>query len=186
MLAAEGKLDIVIAAQLSISSPKAARWRNRFLASGLEELKKDVPRPGRTPWDQARVSPPSDRKNPSNQAVERKPRVHANARGGDGNERFQCFAHLAGHSLKPHLIETFKISNDPHFADKLEEIVGLYLNPPEHALVLSVDEKSQIKALDRTQPGSPLKRGRGAMMTHDYNATEPPNCSPHATRGAAN
>ena len=66
------------------------------------------------------------------------------------------------------LLSTFKVSNDPHFADKLEAIVGLYLNPPEHALVLSVDEKSQIQALDRTQPGLPLKKGRGATMTHDY------------------
>jgi hypothetical protein len=74
--------------------------------------------------------------------------------------------------LKPHLLETFKVSNDPHFADKLEAIVGLYLNPPDHALVLSVDEKSQIQALDRTQPGLPLKRGRGATMTHDYKRNE--------------
>jgi transposase len=72
------------------------------------------------------------------------------------------------HGLKPHLVETFKISNDPQFVEKLEAIVGLYLNPPEHAIVLCVDEKSQIQALDRTQPGLPLKRGRGATMTHDY------------------
>src|SRR5260370_9497597 len=72
------------------------------------------------------------------------------------------------HGLKPHRVETFKISNDPQFAEKLEDIVGLYLNPPEHALVLCADEKSQIQALDRTQPGLPLKRGRGATLTHDY------------------
>jgi len=72
------------------------------------------------------------------------------------------------HGLKPHRVEAFKISNDPAFAEKLEDIVGLYLNPPEHALVLCADEKSQIQALDRTQPGLPLKRGRGATMTHDY------------------
>ncbi len=72
------------------------------------------------------------------------------------------------HGLKPHRIESFKVCNDPHFAQKLEAIVGLYLNPPEHALVLCVDEKSQIQALDRTQPGLPLKRGRGQTMTHDY------------------
>jgi transposase len=72
------------------------------------------------------------------------------------------------HGLKPHLVETFKISNDPQFAEKLEAIVGLYLNPPEHAIVLCADEKSQIQALDRTQPGLPLKRGRGSTMTHDY------------------
>jgi transposase len=72
------------------------------------------------------------------------------------------------HGLKPHRLKTFKISNDPAFDEKLEEIVGLYLNPPEHAVVLAIDEKSQIQALDRTQPGLPLKRGRLQTMTHDY------------------
>ncbi len=72
------------------------------------------------------------------------------------------------HGLKPHRVKTFKLSNDPRFAEKLDDIVGLYLNPPEHALVLSLDEKSQIQALDRTQPGLPLKKGRGQTMTHDY------------------
>ena len=72
------------------------------------------------------------------------------------------------HGLKPHRIESFKVSNDPHFAEKLEAIVGLYLNPPEHALVLSIDEKSQIQALDRTQPGRPLKKGRGQTVAHDH------------------
>ena len=72
------------------------------------------------------------------------------------------------HGLKPHRLESFKVSNDKHFAEKLEDIVGLYLDPPEHALVLCCDEKSQIQALDRTQPGLPLKRGRAQTMTHDY------------------
>jgi hypothetical protein len=72
------------------------------------------------------------------------------------------------HGLKPHRVDSFKVSNDPRFAEKLEDVVGLYLNPPEHALVLSVDEKSQIQALDRTQPGLPMKKGRGETMTHDY------------------
>jgi transposase len=72
------------------------------------------------------------------------------------------------HGLKPHLARTFKVSNDPEFAEKLEAIVGLYLNPPEHAIVLCADEKSQIQALDRTQPGLPLKQGRCGTMTHDY------------------
>jgi transposase len=72
------------------------------------------------------------------------------------------------HGLKPHRVRTFKLSRDPHFVEKLQDVVGLYLNPPEHALVLSVDEKSQIQALDRTQPGLPMKRGRAGTMTHDY------------------
>jgi transposase len=72
------------------------------------------------------------------------------------------------HGLKPHLVHTFKLSKDPRFEEKLLDVVGLYLNPPEHALVLCADEKSQIQALDRTQPGLPLKRGRAGTMTHDY------------------
>lgn len=72
------------------------------------------------------------------------------------------------HGLRPHLIRRFKLSNDPQFAAKLKEIVGLYVNPPDHAIVLSVDEKSQIQALDRTQPGLPMKKGRAGTMTHDY------------------
>ena len=72
------------------------------------------------------------------------------------------------HGLKPHLSRTFKVSNDPHFAEKLEDIVGLYLAAPEHALVLCCDEKSQVQALDRTQPGLPLKKGRASTFTHDY------------------
>ena len=72
------------------------------------------------------------------------------------------------HGLKPHRSASFKVSNDPHFAEKLEAVVGLYLSPPEHAIVLCIDEKSQVQALDRTQPGLPLKRGRAETMTHDY------------------
>ncbi len=72
------------------------------------------------------------------------------------------------HGLKPHLVATFKLSNDPRFAEKVEDVVGLYLNPPGRAIVLSVDEKSQIQALDRTQPGLPMKKGRAGTMTHDY------------------
>ncbi len=72
------------------------------------------------------------------------------------------------HGLKPHLVKTFKLSNDPLLVAKLQDVVELYMNPPEHALVLSIDEKSQIQALDRTQPGLPLKKGRAEIMTHDY------------------
>ena len=72
------------------------------------------------------------------------------------------------HGLKPHLIRTFKVSNDPRFEEKLHDVVGLYLNPPENAVVFSVDEKSSVQALDRTQPGLPIKKGRCGTMTHDY------------------
>jgi hypothetical protein len=74
----------------------------------------------------------------------------------------------AAHGLKPHQVKTFKLSNDPKFAAKVQDVVGLYIDPPDHALVLSVDEKSQIQALDRTQPGLPMKRGRCGTLTHDY------------------
>jgi len=74
----------------------------------------------------------------------------------------------AARGLKPHLVDTFKLSNDPRFEEKLVDVVGLYLNPPDKAVVLCMDEKSQIQALDRTQPSLPLKKGRGATMTHDY------------------
>ena len=76
--------------------------------------------------------------------------------------------HWRAHGLKPHLVRGFKVSRDPKFAEKLEDIVGLYMSPPEHALVLCCDEKSQVQALDRTQPGLALKKGRAATMTHDY------------------
>ena len=76
--------------------------------------------------------------------------------------------HWRVHGLKPHLVRGFKVSRDPKFAEKLEDIVGLYMSPPEHALVLCCDEKSQVQALDRTQPGLPLKKGRAATLTHDY------------------
>lgn len=72
------------------------------------------------------------------------------------------------HGLQPHRVRAFQLSQDPHFQDKLEDVVGLYLHPPEHAVVLCVDEKSQIQALNRTQPGLPLKPGRCGTMTHDY------------------
>ena len=74
----------------------------------------------------------------------------------------------AGHGLQPHRVRTFKLSKDPAFASKLRDVIGLYVDPPAHAVVLSVDEKSQIQALDRTQPGLPLKKGRAGTMTHDY------------------
>src|SRR5258708_2891351 len=76
------------------------------------------------------------------------------------------------HGLKPHLVKTFKVSRDKHFAAKVEDVVGLYLDPPDKALVLCVDEKSQIQALDRTQPGLPMKKGRAGTMTHDYNRND--------------
>lgn len=166
--AASGKQDKEISAELGISPEKAARWRNRFLQGGLAALEKDAPRPGRTPTITAakvqQVVIKTTQEKPA-QATHWSTRTMAKATGlSEASVRRIWHAH----GLKPHLLETFKVSNDPQFCEKLEAIVGLYLNPPEHALVLCVDEKSQIQALDRTQPGLPLKKGRGETMTHDY------------------
>ena len=168
LLAAAGKKDTEIAAALNMTAHKVARWRSRFLDLGLAGLEKDAPRPGRTPSVSA-----AKIKQVVNMTTQEKP-VHAThwstrtmaAAVGLSPATVRRIWH--GHGLKPHLVETFKVSNDPLFAQKLEAVVGLYLNPPEHALVLCCDEKSQIQALDRTQPGLPLKKGRAGTMTHDY------------------
>ncbi len=166
--AAAHEQDQDIAASMAITPKKVSRWRKRFLALGVEGLKQDAPRPGRKPEIGPRlvqrVVTMTTRQQPTN-ATHWSTRTMAAAVGiSEASVRRIWRAH----GLKPHLVETFKISNDPQFAEKLEDIVGLYLDPPEHALVLCADEKSQIQALDRTQPGLPLKRGRGATMTHDY------------------
>ena len=168
LLAASGQQDKEIAARMVTTPKKVSRWRKRFLALGVAGLLQDAPRPGRKPTISARlrqrVVTMTTRQQPSN-ATHWSTRTMAAAVGiSEASVRRIWRAH----GLKPHRVETFKISNDPAFAEKLEDIVGLYLNPPEHALVLCVDEKSQIQALDRTQPGLPLKRGRGTTMTHDY------------------
>lgn len=168
LLAAEGKQDKEIASELNMTAHKVARWRNRYLECGMEGLEKDAARPGRTPS----ISPATVKK-VIHKTTQEKP-AHAThwstrsmaAEVGVSETTVRRIWHK--HGLKPHLVETFKVSTDPQFAEKLEAIVGLYLNPPEHALVLCCDEKSQIQALDRTQPGLPLKPGRAGTMTHDY------------------
>jgi transposase len=168
LLAADGKQDVEIAVAIGISNQKAARWRKRFLKLGVAGLEKDAPRPGRTPTITAakvqEVVSKTTQEKPGN-ATQWSTRTMAEA-AGLSEKSVRRIWHK--HGLKPHLSRTFKVSNDPHFAEKLEAIVGLYLNPPEHALVLCADEKSQIQALDRTQPGLPLKKGRCGTMTHDY------------------
>jgi transposase len=168
LLAADGKQDLEIAAEIGISNQKAARWRKRFLKLGLVGLVKDAPRPGRTPSITAakvqEVVRKTTQEKPGN-ATQWSTRTMAEA-AGLSEKSVRRIWHK--HGLKPHLSRTFKVSNDPKFAEKLEAIVGLYLNPPEHAIVLCADEKSQIQALDRTQPGLPLKKGRCGTMTHDY------------------
>jgi transposase len=134
----------------------------------LAGLEKDAPRPGRTPTiTSAKVQEvvrKTTQQKPAN-ATHWSTRTMAEA-AGLSEKSVRRIWHK--HGLKPHLSRTFKVSNDPAFAEKLEAIVGLYLNPPEHAIVLCADEKSQIQALDRTQPGLPIKKGRCGTMTHDY------------------
>jgi len=168
LLAADGLQDKQIAKRMSVAPRMAARWRSRFLELGVSGLVKDAPRPGRTPTITAKkvaeVVAKTTQNTPTN-ATQWSRSTMAQVAGISESSVGRIWR---THGLKPHRVESFKISNDPEFAAKLEDVVGLYLNPPEHALVLSVDEKSQIQALDRTQPGLPLKKGRAQTMTHDY------------------
>lgn len=168
LLAADGWQDKQIAAELGITPEKAARWRDRFLSGGIAALAKDAPRPGRP-----RTVSDAKIKEVVDKTTQEKPvaATHWSTRtmaAAVSLSEATVRRIWRANGLKPHLQKTFKVSNDPQFAEKVDAIVGLYLNPPEHAIVLSVDEKSQIQALDRTQPGLPLKKGRCGTMTHDY------------------
>jgi transposase len=153
---------------MSMTPEKVARWRKRFLAGGIVALEKDAPRPGRTPTiterKVKRVVEMTLHNKPAN-ATHWSTRTMARAAGISKASVRRIWR---AHGLKPHQVRTFKLSRDPHFQEKMEDIVGLYLNPPEHAIVLCADEKSQIQALDRTQPALPMKKGRCGTMTHDY------------------
>jgi len=168
LLAAEGKDNQQIGETLGITRQKAGRWRLRYAESGLAGIEKDAPRPGRYPkYDHAVVEEVVGKtlhEKPSN-ATHWSRSSMAKATGLSDSTIGRIWK---AHGLKPHLINTFKLSNDKNFVEKLEDIVGLYLSPPEHAVVFSCDEKSQIQALDRTQPGLPIKKGRCGTMTHDY------------------
>lgn len=168
LLAAAGRQNRQIAAELGISEQKAARWRERFLSQGLAGLEKDAPRPGRTPAiapeTVAEVIRLTTQQKPAQSTHWSTRKMAAVVGISEASVRRIWRAH----GLRPHRLESFKVSQDPQFAQKLEAIVGLYVNPPEHALVLCCDEKSQIQALDRTQPGLPLKPGRAGSWTHDY------------------
>ncbi len=168
LMAADGLENKEIAGRMNMTPEKAARWRNRFLVGGVAALQKDAPRPGKprtiTERKVKRVVEMTLHNKPAN-ATHWSTRTMARAAGiSEASVRRIWRAH----GLKPHQVRTFKLSHDLRFPEKLEDIVGLYLNPPEHAIVLCVDEKSQIQALDRTQPGLPMKKGRCGTMTHDY------------------
>ena len=167
-MAAEGIPSQDIAHGLGVSRPTVQLWRQRFLALRLEGLKKDAPRPGRIPQISAKkiqaVIEATLHTTPSN-ATHWSTRTMARAQGLSEATIRRIWKR---HNLKPHLVGAFKLSRDKQFVEKLYDIVGLYLNPPDKSLVFCVDEKSQIQALDRTQPGLPLKKGRCGTMTHDY------------------
>jgi transposase/DNA-binding CsgD family transcriptional regulator len=167
-MAAAGVYNHIIADRLGISRPTVQLWRQRFLALRCAGLEQDAPRPGRLP----KISPQKIQAvveatlhtRPPN-ATHWSTRTMAEAHGLSEATIRRIWKQ---HHLKPHLVKTFKLSRDKQFFEKLVDVVGLYLNPPDKSLVLCVDEKSQIQALDRTQPGLPLKKGRCGTMTHDY------------------
>jgi transposase len=157
-----------IAAQVGVSRPMVWRWQQRFAQAGVDGLLRDKTRkPGKPPIAAetvARVVALTCRK-PVGEVTQWTGRAMAREAGISLTSVQRIWR---AHDLKPHRVGSFKRSRDPHFADKLIDVVGLYLAPPAQAVVLSIDEKSQIQALDRTQPGLPLKSGRCATMTHDY------------------
>lgn len=168
LLSAEGMRPPSIAAAVGKSELTVRRWRRRYLEKGVRGLVKDATRPpGKKPIapevikqvvDLTLHEVPPGRTRWSERTMA--------ARVGIAPSSVHTI--WKAHGLKPHLTRPFKLSRDPAFTEKVEDIVGLYLNPPDKALVLSVDEKSQIQALDRTQPGLPIKKGRAGTMTHDY------------------
>jgi transposase len=168
LLAAEGWRNKDIAVQVELDRRQVALWRRRFIEGGIQALLQDASRPGRTPSVtpelEARIVNTTLHETPL-AATHWSTRTLAAHLGLSATTIRRVWAR---NGLKPHLHETFKLSRDPRFVDKLHDIVGLYLNPPEHALVFSCDEKSQIQALDRTQPGLPMRPGRAGTMTHDY------------------
>jgi transposase len=168
LLASDGMTAEGVAAAAGKSLLTVRRWRRRYVAKGVDGLLKDATRPSRVkPLDPEKI------KQVVHMTLHEKPpnathwslRSMAKAAGISYSSVQRIWR---AHGLKPHLIKTFKVSRDKNFAAKVQDVVGLYLNPPDKALVLCVDEKSQIQALDRTQPGLPMKKGRAGTMTHDY------------------
>jgi transposase/DNA-binding CsgD family transcriptional regulator len=168
LMAAQGRQNKDIAASLGMSRPTVQLWRERFLALRLPGLEKDAPRPGRNP----RI--PLSKINALVEATLHttpKCATHWSTRTMAKAQRLSEASVRRiwkQYNLKPHLVETFQLSRDKQFVEKLTDVVGLYMNPPDKALVLCVDEKSQIQALDRTQPLLPLRPGVPARQTHGY------------------
>jgi len=168
LAAARGTPNHGIARELKVSRPTVLLWRARFAAGGVAAIIRDAPRPGRPRRIDAKKV---DAIVTATLHTKPKAATHWSTRtlaADQGVSPATIERIWKAHGLKPHRLETFKLSRDKRFVEKLRDVVGLYLNPPEHALVLSIDEKSQIQALDRTQPGLPWKKGRAGTMTHDY------------------
>jgi transposase len=168
LLAAKGWQNKAIATEVNLDRRQVALWRRRFRDGGIKALLQDASRSGRTPS----VTPEIESRI-VNTTLHEKPAAATHW----STRTLGAYLGLSAttirrvwwrNGIKPHLQRTFKLSRDPRFEDKLVDVVGLYLNPPEHAMVLSCDEKSQIQALNRTQPGLPMKPGRAGTMTHDY------------------
>ncbi len=171
LASSEGHSTKEICEAVGVSPPTVRCWLDRYEAGGVAALERDLPRPGRPKQldpetvEAEIVRRTTDSKPPGDVATHWSTRLMAQEFGVSPMTVSRIWR---AHGLKPHLVDTFKLSNDPQFVEKLHDVVGLYLNPPERAVVFSVDEKSQIQALDRTQPGLPLKKGRAGTMTHDY------------------
>lgn len=168
LAAARGLQNQEISAELGASKKSVCLWRSRFAKERLAGIEKDAARRGRNP-----SIPPEVVKMILHKTTQEKPKAqtHWSTRTmakAVGVSKATVQRVWSANGLKPHLTRTFKVSNDPLFIEKLRDVVGLYLDPPEHALVLSCDEKSQIQALDRTQKGLPIHPGRCGTMTHDY------------------
>ncbi len=168
LLAAAGESNSAIARRLSVSRPTVILWRERFQTGGPQALTETRPGRGRKPTISAAkikaIVAATTQTTPPGQ-------THWSCRSmaaAQGVSAATVQRIWDAHGLQPHRTRPFKLSTDPLFCEKLTDVVGLYLNPPEKALVLCVDEKSQIQALDRTQPSLPMKRGRAGTMTHDY------------------
>jgi transposase len=168
LLAGKGSQNKDIAVKAGLDRRQVALWRQRFLDGGIAALGKDAPRTGRparvTAEVESRIVHTTLHERPIN-ATHWSTRTLAKHLGLGATTIRRVWR---SNGLKPHLSRSFKLSRDPRFEDKLLDVVGLYLNPPEHALVLSCDEKTQIQALNRTQPGLPMKSGRAGTATHDY------------------
>jgi len=172
LLADEGLTNIEIARHVDLNRHAVGQWRKRFSEKGIEAITKNQPR-GISVSSSKNASYSKLRQQIVEVTTREKPEgeTHWSTRtlaAKLGTNSMFVSRVWRDNGLKPHLVKSFKVSNDPNFEEKLTDVVGLYLNPPCNAVVLCVDEKSSIQALDRTQPGLPLKKGRAGTMTHDY------------------